>query len=102
MLDVCDADALGRGPVAGARRRARDRAQLEREPRDEPDVGTLLAERGFTVFIERKIMHQLYGKSVFDFNAIGGLMELKETVDRLGATHHAHGAHAHARGRRRP
>ena len=42
---------------------------------------------GFTVFIERKIMHQLYGKSVFDFNAIGGLMELKETVDRLGATH---------------
>ena len=42
---------------------------------------------GFTVFIERKIMHKLYGKAVFDFNAIGGLMELKETVTRLGADH---------------
>jgi leukotriene-A4 hydrolase len=42
---------------------------------------------GFTVFIERKIMNKLYGKAVFDFNAIGGLMELKETVDRLGADH---------------
>ena len=42
---------------------------------------------GFTVFIERKIMNKMYGKSVFDFNAIGGLMELKETVARLGANH---------------
>ena len=42
---------------------------------------------GFTVFIERKIMNKLYGKAVFDFNAIGGLMELKETVARLGADH---------------
>ena len=42
---------------------------------------------GFTVFIERKIMHAMYGKAVFDFSAIGGLMELKETVDRLGADH---------------
>ena len=41
----------------------------------------------FTVFIERKIMNKLYGKAVFDFNAIGGLMELKETVARLGADH---------------
>ena len=40
---------------------------------------------GFTVYLERKIMNKLYGKSVFDFNAIGGLMELKETVARLGA-----------------
>jgi leukotriene-A4 hydrolase len=29
----------------------------------------------------------MYGKAVFDFNAIGGLMELKETVQRLGAGH---------------
>ena len=29
---------------------------------------------GFTVFIERKIMHAMYGKAVFDFSAIGGLM----------------------------
>ena len=42
---------------------------------------------GFTVFIERKIMHKMYGKAVFDFAAIGGLMELKETVDRLGSDH---------------
>lgn len=42
---------------------------------------------GFTVFIERKIMNKMYGKSVFDFNAIGGLMELKETVARLGTNH---------------
>jgi len=42
---------------------------------------------GFTVFIERKIMNKLYGKAVFDFNAIAGLMELQETVDRLGADH---------------
>ena len=42
---------------------------------------------GFTVFIERKIMNKMYGKSVFDFNAIGGLMELKETVARLGESH---------------
>ena len=42
---------------------------------------------GFTVYLERKIMNKLYGKSVFDFNAIGGLMELKETVARLGADH---------------
>ena len=42
---------------------------------------------GFTVYLERKIMNKLYGKSVFDFNAIRGLMELKETVARLGADH---------------
>jgi leukotriene-A4 hydrolase len=42
---------------------------------------------GFTVFVERKIMHKLYGKAIFDFNAIGGLMELKETVARLGPEH---------------
>ena len=39
------------------------------------------------MFIERKIMFSMYGKAVFDFAAIGGLLELKETVDRLGKDH---------------
>ena len=47
VLDVRDAHAARGRPVAGARGCARDRALVERQPRDERDVGVVLAQRGF-------------------------------------------------------
>lgn len=42
---------------------------------------------GHTVFLERKILGRLYGGEVYrDFCALGGWVELQETVDTLGVT----------------
>ncbi len=41
---------------------------------------------GFTVFIERRIDEELYGKSFVDMEAYLGLRDLKESIDEMGVT----------------
>ncbi len=40
---------------------------------------------GFTVFLERRIDEELYGKSFTDMEAFLGLRDLKETINEMGA-----------------
>lgn len=39
---------------------------------------------GFTVFIERRIINRLEGKAMEDFQALDGVVELRETIEHLG------------------
>ena len=41
---------------------------------------------GFTVYLERRIMEALYGKSYADMLALLGMQDLKKTVEQLGST----------------
>ena len=42
---------------------------------------------GWTMFVQRKIARALYGAGVADLDAIEGLSDLKDAVDRYGADH---------------